>query len=137
MHCILRLEKYLATSHPDVLEALSISKNMAVRTAHGAIAINTGKFTRSQSRGSLYCKRRTHRRCRLVGGDLSINPFDPAKFQSLKAKICNYLNGKDIYVRDAYAGAHPSYRLVRGRVINEYPWSNQLGGQHVYSTYGR
>ena len=31
--------------HPDVLEEHSLRKNMAVRTAHGAIAINTGKFT--------------------------------------------------------------------------------------------
>ena len=30
---------------PKILEQHSIDKNMAVRTAHGAIAVNTGKYT--------------------------------------------------------------------------------------------
>ena len=30
---------------PDTLEQHSLSKDMAVRTSHGALALNTGKFT--------------------------------------------------------------------------------------------
>ena len=34
-----------------------------------------------------------------------------------------YINGRDIYVRDAYACADPSFAM-KIRVVTEYPWSN-------------
>ena len=62
------------------------------------------------------------------GGGRSTSPLTLGKISIAQSKkFCSYLNGKDIYVRDAYAGAHPSYRLSV-RVINEYPWSNQFAG---------
>ena len=121
----IKAREVFSNLHPDVLEAHSISKNMAVRTAHGAIAINTGKFT-GRSPEDRFIVKDALTEDAVWWGPIN-KPFDPGKFQSLKAKICKYLNDKDIYVRDAYAGAHPSYRLSV-RVINEYPWSNQFAG---------
>lgn len=109
--------------HPDVLEEHSLRKQMAVRTAHGAIAINTGKFT-GRSPEDRFIVKDDLTKDALWWGAIN-KPFDAQKFQSLKSKICDYLEGKDVYVRDAFAGAHPTYRLSV-RVINEYPWSNQF-----------
>ena len=39
--------------------------------------------------------------------------------------MISYLNGKDIFTRDAFAGADKEYRLAV-RVITEYPWSNMF-----------
>ena len=37
--------------------------------------------------------------------------------------MIEYLNGKELFVRDAYACAHEKYKLNL-RVINEFSWSN-------------
>ena len=108
---------------PDTLEQHSLSKNMAVRTAHGAIALNTGKFTGRSPEDRFIVKDALTEHAVWWG---PINkPFDAVAFQKLKKKVCAYLDGKDVYVRDAFAGAHPDYRM-NVRVINEYPWSNQF-----------
>ncbi|HCP41814.1 MAG TPA: phosphoenolpyruvate carboxykinase (ATP) [Cryomorphaceae bacterium] len=119
----IKAREVFSNLHPDVLEEHSISKDMAVRTAHGAIAVNTGKFTGRSPEDRFIVKDRLTENAVWWG---AINkPFSSEKFQSLKVKVCHYLNDKDIYIRDAFAGAHPSYRLSV-RVINEYPWSNQF-----------
>src|SRR5210317_178738 len=108
---------------PDTLEQHSLSKDMAVRTSHGALALNTGKFT-GRSPEDRFIVKDALTQDSVWWGPMN-KPFDPEKFQQLKKRVCNYLNGKDVYVRDAYAGAHSSYRM-NIRVINEYPWSNQF-----------
>jgi phosphoenolpyruvate carboxykinase (ATP) len=50
-------------------------------------------------------------------------PFAPDRFNALLAKVQAYLSGRDLFVRDLYAGADPDYRL-RVRVINEFAWAN-------------
>jgi len=50
-------------------------------------------------------------------------PISPEAFDSLYDKVINYFEGKEIFVRDLYACAHPEYR-TNVRVINEYPWHN-------------
>jgi len=51
----------------------------------------------------------------------SNQPFDPARFAALFARIGAYLQGNDLYVQDLYAGADPAYRIAV-RVINETAW---------------
>ena len=108
---------------PDTLERHSLSKEMAVRTAHGAIALNTGKFT-GRSPEDRFIVKDDLTRDTVWWGPIN-KPFDEVKFQQLKEKVCHYLDGRDVYVRDAFAGAHPEFRM-NVRVINEYPWSNQF-----------
>lgn len=108
---------------PDTLERHSLSKEMAVRTAHGAIALNTGKFT-GRSPEDRFIVKDNLTRDAVWWGPIN-KPFDEVKFQQLKEKVCHYLDGRDVYVRDAFAGAHPEFRM-NVRVINEYPWSNQF-----------
>ena len=53
-----------------------------------------------------------------VGWGKVNKPFEEAKFAPLKEKICKYLEGKDIFVRDCYVGADEKHRL-KVRVISE------------------
>jgi len=55
-------------------------------------------------------------------GDINI-PFDPQQFDQLHAKMVDFLKDKKLYVRDAYAGAHPDYRLNL-RIVNTQAWHN-------------
>lgn len=107
----------------DTLEQYSLEKGMAVRTALGAISINTGKYT-GRSPEDRFIVKDELTQDSVWWGPIN-KPFDPGKFQQLKEKLCAYLDGKDVYVRDAYAGAHLDYRLSL-RVITELPWSNQF-----------
>lgn len=50
-------------------------------------------------------------------------PISQEKFDQVYAKVIAYLQGKDIFVRDCYAGQDPSSRL-NVRVINELAWHN-------------
>ena len=55
-------------------------------------------------------------------GDINI-PFDADKFDQLHQKMVQYLADKEMYVREAYAGANPDYQL-KLRVVNELAWHN-------------
>jgi phosphoenolpyruvate carboxykinase (ATP) len=48
-------------------------------------------------------------------------PFDITRFNSLYHRLLAYLQGKDIYIQDCYAGADLKYR-VPIRIITEYAW---------------
>ena len=50
-------------------------------------------------------------------------PIEPAKYDSLYAKMCAFFQGRDIYVQDLYGGAHPKYRIPV-RFITAYAWHN-------------
>src|ERR1700686_5047533 len=45
-------------------------------------------------------------------------PLDPGKFDALKHRLCAYLQGKDIFIENCYAGADEQYR-VPIRIITE------------------
>jgi phosphoenolpyruvate carboxykinase (ATP) len=48
-------------------------------------------------------------------------PMEPAKFDSLHRRLLAYLQGRDLFVQDCFAGADPKYRLPI-RVITETAW---------------
>ena len=40
-------------------------------------------------------------------------PFNPESFSALHARLCGYLQGRDVFVQDVYGGADPEHRLRR------------------------
>ncbi|MBI4476780.1 MAG: phosphoenolpyruvate carboxykinase (ATP) [Acidobacteria bacterium] len=61
----------------------------------------------------------------------SVNrPCEPEQFDLLYGHVIAYLNERDVFVRDCYAGADPTYRL-RVRVISEYAW-HSLFARHMF-----
>jgi len=49
-------------------------------------------------------------------------PFDPKKFDLLRADVLHHLESQDLFVRDLFAGADPAYRL-NVRFITPRAWS--------------
>ncbi|MDB4089538.1 phosphoenolpyruvate carboxykinase (ATP) [Flavobacteriales bacterium] len=89
----------------------------------GALVIETGEFTgRSPKDRFIVCDEKTEDA--VWWGDINIK-FTTENFNKLYKKITAYLDGKEIYVRDAYACADENYRLNL-RVITETPWSNMF-----------
>ncbi|NDJ59909.1 MAG: phosphoenolpyruvate carboxykinase (ATP) [Chloroflexi bacterium] len=50
-------------------------------------------------------------------------PFAPDDFANLHRQMTAYLQQKDVYVQDCFAGADPRYRLPI-RVVNQFAWQN-------------
>jgi phosphoenolpyruvate carboxykinase (ATP) len=50
-------------------------------------------------------------------------PIDEAKFDALHRDMMVYLQDKELYVLDAWAGTDPKYKLPI-RVVNEFAWHN-------------
>jgi len=106
---------------PEELHKISIDKDMGVETDTDALAINTGEFT-GRSPKDRFIVKDAVTEDKVWWGPINI-PFSTEKFDALYDKVVNYLSGKEIYARDAFACADPNYRL-NIRVITEYPWSN-------------
>ncbi len=113
--------KPLWNLEPQVLEQMAIDQGLAVRSASGAIAINTGEFT-GRSPKDRFIVRDEITEDSVWWGDINI-PFAPKHFDGLTKKVTDYLSGKQLYVRDVYACADERYRQ-KIRVITELPWSN-------------
>ena len=90
-------------------------------TDNGALAVDTGEFTgRSPKDRFVVADEKTNDT--VWWGNINIK-FDADKFDQLHDKVCAYLGGKEIYVRDSYACASDKHRL-NIRVATELPWSN-------------
>lgn len=108
---------------PAELHKVTLEKGMGKESSSGALAVNTGEFTGRSPKDRFIVKDDVTKK-KIWWGDINI-PFEPSKFDALYDKVIDYLNGKELFVRDCYACADHNYRMDI-RVINEYPWSNQF-----------
>jgi phosphoenolpyruvate carboxykinase (ATP) len=90
-------------------------------TATGALSIDTGEFTGRSPKDKFTVKDELTTDA-VWWNNFNI-PFEPSKFDQLYKKVIEYLNGREIYARDAYACADERYRM-NIRVVTEHAWSN-------------
>ncbi|HOZ41538.1 MAG TPA: phosphoenolpyruvate carboxykinase (ATP), partial [Flavobacteriales bacterium] len=110
---------------PAELVEHSILNGEGVFADSGALAIETGEFT-GRSPKDKFCVKDAKTEDTVWWGDVNF-PIDPAKFDALHARMCAYLMERDVYIKDAYACADPTYRMNL-RVVAEKPWSAQFAG---------
>lgn len=106
---------------PEVLTSQTLSLGQGTLNDTGALCVSTGKFT-GRSPKDKFTVIDDITRDSVDWGDINI-PLEPAVFDKLHEKMLRYFDGKEIWMRDAYAGADPTYRLSL-RVVNETPWAN-------------
>lgn len=106
---------------PEELTKTSLDLGQGVLNDSGALCVSTGKFT-GRSPKDKFTVKDAITQDSVDWGDVNI-PFTPEAFDKLYDKVCAYMSGKEVWVRDAYACADPTYRL-NIRVINETPWAN-------------
>ncbi|HEX8330073.1 MAG TPA: phosphoenolpyruvate carboxykinase (ATP) [Hymenobacter sp.] len=131
----------LANSSPNRLQPLGFDKTSTVHlnltpaeliehalrngegylTDTGALMADTGKFT-GRSPKDRFVVKDANTEDSVWWGDINI-PFAEDKFDQLHQKMVAYLADKELYVREAYAGANPDYQL-KLRVVNEQAWHN-------------
>lgn len=106
---------------PAELIEESIKNGEGVLTNTGALMCDTGKFT-GRSPKDRFIVEDDKTRDTVWWGDINI-PISEEKFDQILDKMIKHLEDKEVYVRDAYAGADKTYRL-RVRVINTMAWHN-------------
>ncbi len=88
---------------------------------NGAFASDTGKFT-GRSPQDRFIVEDEQTKDTVWWGEINFK-FDPEKFDQLYNKVINYLEDKEVFVRDAYACAHPKHKLNL-RVVTETAYQN-------------
>lgn len=106
---------------PAELTEQTIQRGEGILSDSGALVIKTGEFTGRSPKDKFIVKDE------LTKDSVDWNDFNLAieekYFDQLYLKITDHISQKEIWVRDCYACADPSYR-INIRVINENPWSN-------------
>src|ERR1043165_4390611 len=106
---------------PEELTKKTVELGQGELSDTGALAVSTGKFTGRSPKDKFTVKDSITEKS-VDWGDVNI-PIAPDVFDRLYNRVCDYLKGKEVWVRDAYACADPKYRL-NIRVVNETPWAN-------------
>jgi phosphoenolpyruvate carboxykinase (ATP) len=90
------------------------------RVAHlGALAVTTGKHT-ARAAADKFVVREQSTDSHVWWGDYN-RPFSAEKFSALLARMQGFLQGRDVFVQDCYAGADPDFRMPI-RIITEKAW---------------
>jgi len=107
-------------STPELYEEIVRRREGAI-THLGPIVVRTGIHTGRSPNDKFLVKEKTSED-EIWWGKVN-RPFSPEKFNFIYSRLLAYLQGKDIFIQDCFAGAHPKYRRPI-RVITEDAWHN-------------
>ncbi len=90
------------------------------RLAHlGPLVVRTGQHT-GRAPNDKFVVRETESEAKVWWGKVN-RPMEPQQFRALHRRMLAYLQGKDLFVQDCFAGADPEFRMPI-RVITETAW---------------
>jgi phosphoenolpyruvate carboxykinase (ATP) len=96
-----------------------VFRNEAKITQQGPIVANTGKHT-ARSANDKFIVQEASTASHVWWGQYN-RPFEAERFGELFARMQGFLQGRDVFVQDCYAGADPEYRLPV-RIVSELAW---------------
>lgn len=86
---------------------------------HGALVVNTGALT-GRSPNDKFLVEEADSKEHVWWGKVN-KPISREKFDALKHRVFAYLQNRDVYVQNCFAGSDDNYRLPV-RIITEYAW---------------
>jgi len=111
---------YWNLSTPALYEQ-AIQRQEGLMAHLGPFVVRTGHHT-GRSPNDKFIVRESTSKSHIWWGKVN-RPFDQEKFEGLHRRLLTYLQGKDIFFQDCYAGADPEYQISI-RVITETAWHN-------------
>lgn len=103
------------------LSEMAVLRNGSKLTSTGAVSAQTGKYTgRSPKDKFIVDEPSVHGK--VDWGDVN-RPISEEVFDNLYQEVLNYLDKKELFVFDGFAGADKKYQLPI-RVVNEFAWHN-------------
>ncbi len=106
---------------PQELMDKAIALGHGVYADSGAIVFDSGEFS-GRSPKDRYIVRDAITENHVNWGDVNVG-VTAEVFDALQKEVCDYYAGKEIFVRDNFVCANPTYRL-NVRTINEIPYHN-------------
>jgi phosphoenolpyruvate carboxykinase (ATP) len=103
------------------LTEISVARHEGQLAADGPLVARTGQHTGRSPNDKFVVKEPASEK-HVHWGDVN-KPIDEKYFDALHKDLVAYVQDKELFVLDAWAGADPTYRLPI-RVVNEYAWHN-------------
>jgi len=107
----------------EALYEEAVFRGEGVTTAGGPFVVNTGKHT-ARAVNDKFVVRHVDSENNVWWGVYN-RPFEIEKFDALHARLLGYLQGKDVFVQDLYAGADDDFRLPV-RIVSELAWHSMF-----------
>ncbi|MGE5776402.1 MAG: phosphoenolpyruvate carboxykinase (ATP) [Chloroflexota bacterium] len=117
----LRLAYWNLTSEALLEEA--VFRGEGVTSVGGPFIAHTGKHT-ARSANDKFVVRHTDSEGNIWWGTYN-RPYTAEKFEELYRRILGYLQARDVFVQDVYAGADEGYRLPV-RFVTEHAWHSMF-----------
>ncbi len=99
----------------------AIRRNEGQAADLGPLVVSTGQHTGRSPNDKFVVKEESTEE-NIWWGKVNV-PFEPARFDAMHRRVKAYLQGKDVFVQECYAGADPAYR-IKVRVVTETAWHN-------------
>ncbi len=103
----------------EALYEEAVFRNEGKITRQGSIVVNTGIHTARAANDKMIVRESSSEN-NIWWGQYN-RPYNPENFNDLFNRVQGYLQGRDIFIQDCYAGADPNYRIPI-RIITEYAW---------------
>ena len=107
----------------EALVEEAVFRSEGALAAGGAFVATTGKHT-ARSANDKFVVRHTDSENNIWWGVYN-RPFAEDKFEVLYDRMLGFLQGKDVFVQDVYAGADDAYRLPV-RIVTELAWHSHF-----------
>ena len=118
-HGLVNLRRvYWNLSTPALYEEI-VFRSEGTLTHLGPVLVNTGKHT-ARAAADKFVVREQSTEERVWWGTYN-RPFTGENFGSLLTRLQGYLQGRDVFVQDCYAGADPEYSMPI-RIITQKAW---------------
>ncbi len=104
---------------PESLYEEIVFRNEGKIINNGPIVVNSGAHTARAAQDKYVVKEPTTEDD-IWWGEYN-RPFSREKFEELYNRLQGFMQGRDLFVQDCYAGANPEHK-IRVRVISEYAW---------------
>jgi phosphoenolpyruvate carboxykinase (ATP) len=122
-HGLSNLNKVYWNLPIEALYEEAIFRNEGKLTLYGPFVVNTGKHTARAANDKLIVREPTTED-HIWWGQYN-RPYNQEKFAELFSRVQGYLQSRDVFIQDCYAGADPDYRLAV-RVITEQAWHSMF-----------
>lgn len=106
---------------PSILTEKALERGEGTLTNTGALLVTTGKYT-GRSPDDRFVVDVPSIHDEIDWGKINV-PITPEKFDSIYGKMMAYMQGRDIFIFEGFAGADPAYHLPV-RVVNELASQN-------------
>src|SRR5579859_2537639 len=111
---------------PPVLVEHALNRREGKLASNGAFAATTGSYTGRTPKDKFIVSNEENA-AKIWWGEVN-HPMSRENFDAVRSSLSAYLQGRDVYVLDAAAGADPDYRMPI-QVITELAWHNLFARQ--------